>query len=170
MNFFLTVIFLTSLSFAQIYEDVVELNDASIIKGVIIEPKPDEYINIKSGDNIFVYQMDQINIIRKEEIEGYLFDDPHKSRYFFAPTATPIGSGNSYIRNTWLFFNSLGVSFGENVSTEIGFSVFPVVSLDDQFKQLSYKYSTDKTYANWQSSFGFLYLGCLLYTSPRPRD
>ena len=42
--------------------------------------------------------------IKKEEIEGYLFDDPHKSRYFFAPTATPIGSGNSYIRNTWLFF------------------------------------------------------------------
>ena len=161
MKFFLMLIFLTSLSFSQIYEDVVELNDGSIIKGVIIETKPDEYIKIKSGDNIFVYQMDQINIIRKEEIEGYLFDDPHKSRYFFAPTATPIGPGNSYIRNTWLFVNSLGVSFGENVSTEIGFSVFPVVSLDDQFKQLSYKYSTDKTYANWQSSFGFLYLGQL---------
>ena len=70
------LIFLTSLSFTQIYEDVVELNDGSIIKGVIIETKPDEYIKIKSGDNIFVYQMDQINIIRKEEIEGYLFDDP----------------------------------------------------------------------------------------------
>ena len=159
MKFFLMLIFLTSLSFTQIYEDVVELNDGSIIKGVIIETKPDEYIKIKSGDNIFVYQMDQINIIRKEEIEGYLFDDPHKSRYFFAPTATPIGPGNNYIRNTWLFVNSLGVSFGENVSTEIGFSVFPGGSLDDQFKQLSYKYSTDKTYGNWQSSFGFLYLG-----------
>ena len=76
MKFFLMLIFLTSLSFTQIYEDVVELNDGSIIKGVIIETKPNEYIKIKSGDNIFVYQMDQINIIRKEEIEGYLFDDP----------------------------------------------------------------------------------------------
>lgn len=159
MKFFLKLIFLSSLAFAQIYEDVVELNDGSIIKGVIIETKPNEYIKIKSGDNIFVYQMDQINIIRKEEIEGYLFDDPHKSRYFFAPTATPIGSGNSYIRNTWLFFNSLGVSFGENISTEIGISVFPAGGLENQFKQLSYKYSTDKTYGNWQSSFGFLYLG-----------
>ena len=159
MKLFLILLFFTSLSFAQIYEDVVELNDGSIIKGVIIETKPDEYIKIKSGDNIFVYQMNQINIIRKEEIEGYLFDDPHKSRYFFAPTATPIGSGNSYIRNTWLFFNSLGVSFGENVSTEIGISVFPGGGLNNQLKQLSYKYSTDKTYGNWQSSFGFLYLG-----------
>ena len=103
MKLFLISIFFISLSYSQIYEDVIELNDGSIIKGVIIETKPDEYIKIKSGDNIFVYQMDQINIIRKEEIEGYLFDDPHKSRYFFAPTATPIGSGNSYIRNTWLF-------------------------------------------------------------------
>jgi len=159
MIFFLMLLFLTSLSFSQIYEDIVELNDGSIIKGVIIETKPDEYIKIKSGDNIFVYQMDQINIIRKEEIEGYLFDDPHKSRYFFAPTATPIGSGNSYIRNTWLFFNSLGVSFGENVSTEIGISVFPGGGLNNQLKQFSYKYSKDKTYGDWQSSFGFLYLG-----------
>ena len=59
------LIFLTSLSFTQIYEDVVELNDGSIIKGVIIETKPDEYIKKKSGDNIFVYQMNQINIIGK---------------------------------------------------------------------------------------------------------
>lgn len=159
MIFFLMLLFLTSLSFSQIYEDIVELNDGSIIKGLIIETKPNEYIKIKSGDNIFVYQMDQINIIRKEEIEGYLFDDPHKSRYFFAPTATPIGSGNSYIRNTWFFFNSLGVSFGENVSTEIGISVFPGGGLNNQLKQFSYKYSKDKTYGDWQSSFGFLYLG-----------
>ena len=75
MKLFLILIFFTSLSFAQFYEDVVELNDGSIIKGVIIETKPNEYIKIKSGDNIFVYQMNQINIIRKEEIKGYLFDD-----------------------------------------------------------------------------------------------
>ena len=159
MNFFLILIFFTSLSFAQIYEDIVELNDGTIIKGVIIETKPNEYIKIKSGDNIFVYQMDQISIIRKEEIQGYLFDDPHKSRYFFAPTATPIGSGNTYLRNTWVFFNSLGVPFGENISTEIGISVLPGAGLDNQLKQFSYKYSTDKNYGNWQSSFGLLYLG-----------
>ena len=67
MKFFLMLIFLTSLSFTQIYEDVVELNDGIFIKGVIIETKPDEYIKRKSGDNIFVYQMNQINIIRKKK-------------------------------------------------------------------------------------------------------
>ena len=49
---------------------------------------------------------------------------PIKVDIFLLLLATPIGPGNINIRNTWLFVNSLGVSFGENVSTEIGFSVF----------------------------------------------
>ena len=66
------------------YLDVVELNDGTVIKGTIMETKPNEYIKIKSGDNIFVYQMNQINLIKKEEIKGYKYQDPNSSRYFFA--------------------------------------------------------------------------------------
>ena len=159
MKYFFTIIFFISLSFTQNYEDVVELKDGSVIKGIIIETKPNEYIKIKSGENIFVYQINQINIIRKEEIQGYSFDDPHKSRYFFAPTATPIGLGNTYFRNTWVFFNSIGFSISETMSAELGISAFPGGGIDNQLKQLSYKYSTKKTENKWQSSFGFLYIG-----------
>ena len=159
MKYFLAISILFSILFShEGYQDVIYLNDGSIVKGIIIEKKPNKYIKIKSGENIFVYQMDQIDVIKREEI-GYLFKDPNNSRYFFAPTATPIGLGNSYVRTTWLFFPSYGFSLSQNVSTEIGMSVFPGVGIEDQLKQLSFKYSTKKTDKKWRGSFGFLYVG-----------
>ena len=67
-----TLIFLIliSISFSQQYEDVVILKNGSEIYGVIIEQKPNEYIKIKSGKNIFVFQMDEIDII-KIDTQGY---------------------------------------------------------------------------------------------------
>ena len=52
--------------FTQEYEDVIYLKDGSVIYGMIIEQKPNEYIKVKSGKNIFVYQMDEIDKITKE--------------------------------------------------------------------------------------------------------
>ena len=45
------------------------------------------------------------------------------------------------------------------MSAELGISAFPGGGIDNQLKQLSYKYSTKKTENKWQSSFGFLYIG-----------
>jgi len=160
IKYFLAISVLFSISFShQGYQDVIYLNDGSIVKGIIIEEKQNKYIKIKSGENIFVYQMDQIDVIKREEIKGYPFQDPNSSRYFFAPTATPIGLENSYIRTTWLFFPSYGFSLSENVSAEIGMSVFPGGGIENQLKQISYKYSTKKSDNKWRSSFGFLYVG-----------
>ena len=159
IRYLIAILILTSISLSQDYQDVIHLKDGSIVKGIIIETKPNEYIKIKSGKNIFVYQMDQIDVIKKEEIEGYTFEDPNNSRYFFAPTATPIGSGHSYVRTTWLFFPSYGFSLSDEVSAEIGMSVFPGGGIENQLKQLSFKYSTKKSNNKWRSSFGFLYVG-----------
>ena len=159
IKYFLTILALVSISISEEYQDVLYLNDGSIVKGIIIETKPNKYIKIQSGKNIFVYQMDQINIIKKEKLEGYSFKDPNNSRYFFAPTASPIGLENSYIRATWLFFPSYGFSLSENISTEIGMSVFPGIEIKNQVKQFSFKYSTKKTNKKWRSSFGLLYVG-----------
>ena len=38
-------------------------------------------------------------------------------------------------------------------------SLFPGLELDDQLKQLSFKYSTKKTDKKWRNSFGFIYVG-----------
>ena len=54
--------------FAQQYEDVVILKNGSEIHGIIIEEKPYEYIKIQSGKNTFVFQFDEIELLKKELI------------------------------------------------------------------------------------------------------
>ena len=51
------------------YEDVVYLKNGSVIHGMIIEQIPNESIKIKTADkNIFVFKIDEILKITKEEI------------------------------------------------------------------------------------------------------
>jgi hypothetical protein len=56
--------------YTQTHEDVVILKNGGEVHGLIIEQKPNEYIKIQSGKNIFVYQMDEIEIIKKEVIHN----------------------------------------------------------------------------------------------------
>jgi len=50
------------------YEDVIYLKNGSIIHGMIIEQIPNESVKIQTKDkNIFVYKMDEIQKITKEE-------------------------------------------------------------------------------------------------------
>ena len=59
------------LSIAQTnYEDVVYLKNGSIIHGIIIEQIPNESLKIKSGQNIFVYKISEVQKITKEEVES----------------------------------------------------------------------------------------------------
>ncbi len=50
------------------YEDVVYLKNGSIIHGIIIEQIPNESIKIKSGQNIFVYKISEVQKMTKEEV------------------------------------------------------------------------------------------------------
>ena len=50
------------------YEDIVYLKNGSVIHGMIIEQIPNESIRIKSEKNIFVFKMDEILKITKEEV------------------------------------------------------------------------------------------------------
>ena len=51
---------------SQEYEDVVVLKNGTTIHGIIIEQSPGNYIKIQSGKNIFVYEMSEIDVIKKE--------------------------------------------------------------------------------------------------------
>jgi len=66
--------------FAQQYEDVVILKNGSEIHGIIIEEKPNEYIKIKSGKNIFVYEFDEIELLKKELVENESKNSSNKTR------------------------------------------------------------------------------------------
>ena len=73
------VLALLCFGLAEEYEDVIHLKDGSVIYGIIIETKPGEYYKIKSGKNIFVYQVKEIEIIRKElVIEEDSVEDSNK--------------------------------------------------------------------------------------------
>ena len=62
---------ITTMSFGQSnYQDVVYLKNGSIIRGVIIEQVPDKSIKIETADrNVFVYQMEEIEKITKEQFD-----------------------------------------------------------------------------------------------------
>ena len=68
MKIYLILLFLGSITFSQQYEDVITLKNRSVIHGIIIERKPNKYIKIKSGKHIFLFQMDEIDTIKKELI------------------------------------------------------------------------------------------------------
>ena len=64
--------FITTMAFGQNnYQDVVYLKNGSIIRGVIIEQVPNKSIKIETADrNVFVYQMDEIEKLTKEQYQG----------------------------------------------------------------------------------------------------
>ncbi|MDY4789135.1 MAG: hypothetical protein SO179_01015 [Bacteroidales bacterium] len=63
---------ITTVSFGQSnYQDVVYLKNGSIIKGTIIEQVPNKSIKIETADrSVFAYQMDEIEKLTKEVIQG----------------------------------------------------------------------------------------------------
>lgn len=64
----LCLLFSASILLAQTYEDVVYLKNGSIIHGIIIEQVPNESLKIKSGQNLFVYKMEEVQKIVKQEV------------------------------------------------------------------------------------------------------
>ena len=64
-NAIIILIFL-SLALTNQYEDVIYLKDGNIIRGTIVEIKPNQYYKIKSDKNIFVLEMHKIDSIKKE--------------------------------------------------------------------------------------------------------
>ena len=63
---FVLFILLFGIIFSQQYEDVIYMKDGSVIKGLIIEQVPNDYIKIQSGQNVFVYQVSEIRKFTKE--------------------------------------------------------------------------------------------------------
>jgi hypothetical protein len=65
---FILIILITPILFAQQnMQDVVYLNNGSIIRGIIIEQVPSQYIKIQTQDgSVFVYNIEDIQKITKE--------------------------------------------------------------------------------------------------------
>ncbi len=55
-----------------------------------------------------------------EPDEGYGFDNPQSTRYFFAPNALGLESGTGYYQNAWIFFNNVNYGVTDNFSIGAG--------------------------------------------------
>ena len=132
MKYFLIIFFLISLSFSEEYHDVIYLKDGTIIKGTIIETKPNEYIKIKSGENIFIYNYDQIEIIKKEEYEKI----NNKSREGFI---IGIGAGYHLATNKFEHYNANERHDGLVTDFKLGYSPNNYIEIYYTNKRSTYK-------------------------------
>ena len=93
----------------------ITTSDGNIFVGTLIEEDENLYrIVTNSGINIdipksIVKEVNYIELFSGEE--GLYRPDPNKSMYLFAPSAYPIGDGNSYIRDFQVFFPSYNRGF-----------------------------------------------------------
>lgn len=53
----------------------------------------------------------------------YWYDNPAATRYLFGPTAWPLGNGEGYYQNTYLFMNTFFVGAGDNLVIGGGFEI-----------------------------------------------
>ena len=66
INKIILMFFIFSTMFGEKLEDIIYLKDGTIVKGTIIDTKLNEYYKIKSGDNVFVFEIDTIDSIQKK--------------------------------------------------------------------------------------------------------
>jgi len=95
--------------FAQKLEDVVYLNNGSIIRGRILEMIPNEYVKIEiAGGSVLVYKADEILKMSKEEV--YKSSKPYdpKTKGFFTQSTVGFSVGDGY------YYNPMSVSLNVN--------------------------------------------------------
>jgi len=139
----------------------ITTSDGNIFIGTLIEEDESLYrIVTNSGINIDVPKstVKEINYIELSSYEEGLYrPDPNKSMYLFAPSAHPIGDGNSYIRDFQVFFPSYNRGFKKNISIQAGALTFPFMPLEYVPVIVSAKYSFPKK-NDIQFSTGALYM------------
>jgi len=76
---------MSALLFCVDYEDVVYLNNGSVIRGTVIEIQPEELVKVQTSDgSIFVYKMEEVERIAKERA----YKDTQSKRKFVSMDTT----------------------------------------------------------------------------------
>ena len=113
----------TLYSIAQNYQEVVYLKDGSIIRGLITEQRPNEYLRIRtSNGNVYTLQMTEIDRITKEEMRG---TQNQRQQSTNNQRMTSTQSSSAYRQSTFANYSyfpsggykgfiDLGFSFGTN--------------------------------------------------------
>jgi len=127
---FVLFILLFGIIFSQQYEDVIYMKDGSVIKGLIIEQVPNDYIKIQSGQNVFVYQVSEIRKFTKEissshqktekEFESSNINNKRIRGISFGTGV--LNSGNAYINQYDPYYGDIiPLSSPKNIVAHFGF-------------------------------------------------
>jgi hypothetical protein len=106
------------------------LRDGTVLRGVILSETA-EGVRLKTDNlgEIFLTP-DKIERIERE-VSGYYrngqfwFQNPHSTRYFWAPSALPLRKGEGYYQNAYLFVNSVAVGVTDRFTMGGGWVMNP---------------------------------------------
>ncbi len=119
---------------SQVY--AVNLNEGSIVLGritffklqeIILKSEIFGEISIDTKDIVQIKKIDS----KHEEI-SFLGQNPHYSRYFYAPSAIPLDKGEGYFQNIYLIFLSGNYAVSNHSTIGAGFSIMPGVAITEQ--------------------------------------
>ena len=132
--FLLSVLLLIgSLTVAHAQESVgetvrVTTTEGNILIGVIEQQNEERMIiRVKDIGEVTIQRsnISNIEVIHPDRIRNgsYWFENPHGTRYFFAPNAIGLRKGSGYYQNAWIFFNN--VNYGVSNNFSIGAGLIP---------------------------------------------
>lgn len=126
-------LFSTLMCFSQEkMQDVVYLKNGNVLRGIIIEQVPSEYIKLKTGDGSeFIFQVGEIEKITKEPNPVYLMEaEERQKRGYVGITigaSIPVGEYNNPdngAAGTGLQFNLINAGYLFNEKFGVGFTWF----------------------------------------------
>lgn len=103
----------------------ITTTDGNVLMGEIVQENDDQIILQVDGIGEVTVQrtnIRNIQVIRPDQIRNgdYWFDNPHGTRYFFAPNAIGLQKGTGYYQNAWIFFNNVNYGLSDNFSIGAG--------------------------------------------------
>ena len=100
-------------------------SDGTVLIGRVLEENSEQIIlRVEGLGEITVEKsnIQSISLVDADRIRNgrYWFENPHGTRYFFAPNAIGLKRGAGYYQNTWILFNNANVGLTDNISVGAG--------------------------------------------------
>lgn len=114
----------------------IYLADNSVYRGRLLEVSDHEFIMELELAGMIRFkrsEIQELELLFEEKLDA---PNPNGTRYFFGPSAIPLGKGNGYYQNVYLLMNSVNYGVNNNVSIGGGvvipllFFITPKVSFE----------------------------------------
>lgn len=139
----------------------IETVDGNVFIGTIISENTEALVINTTGLGEITIQ--RSNIKTMEEVDAdriktgvYWFENPHSTRYFFAPTAMGLRDDQGYYQNTWILFNNANYGLTDNFSMGAGFIPMFLFGISETPIWLLPKFSIPMAQENIHLSVGAL--------------